>query len=194
MDVESQPKYQRWLYQRQVALSLAAGQAPDHIRFEDEEKQDPSAQSADDLEYRCRKCRRMLATTPYTIPHEPQAPRTQAPISSLAQLSSNDIPQSSSTTSPQCGHIFVDPLSWMRPELSQGKLEGRLECPNEKCGSNVGKYAWQGMRCSCGVWVIPAVTLQKGRVDVVKKVAVRGVPGAGIRLPPGAARGGRENL
>lgn len=53
----------------------------------------------------------------------------------------------------------------MRPELEQGKLEGRLECP--KCSNNVGKYAWQGMKCTCGAWVVPAITLAKGRIDEV---------------------------
>lgn len=66
---------------------------------------------------------------------------------------------------PQCAHIFLDPLSWMRPELEQGKLEGRLNCPNEKCGVNIGKYAWQGLRCSCGEWVVPAISLARSRVD-----------------------------
>ncbi len=53
----------------------------------------------------------------------------------------------------------------MRPELELGKLEGRLECT--KCKSNVGKYAWQGMQCSCGDWVIPGISLAKGRVDQI---------------------------
>jgi len=72
----------------------------------------------------------------------------------------------------------------MRPELEQGKLDGRLECP--KCKTNVGKYAWQGMRCSCGAWVVPAITLAKGKVD---EVGVRNVAGgeaaSKIRRGPG---------
>jgi dual specificity phosphatase 12 len=67
----------------------------------------------------------------------------------------------------------------MRPELEQGKLEGRLECP--KCHYIVGKYAWQGLQCTCAVWVLPAITLAKGRIDEARK------PIAGIRRPPGAA-------
>ena len=69
---------------------------------------------------------------------------------------------------PQCAHLFLDPLSWMRSELEQGKMEGRLECPNQKCKNNVGKYAWQGMKCSCGKWVVPAISLARGRVDEIK--------------------------
>jgi dual specificity phosphatase 12 len=66
----------------------------------------------------------------------------------------------------------------MRPELEQGKLDGRLECP--KCHTNVGKYAWQGMQCSCGEWVVPGISLSKGRMDEARKASY------GIRRPPGA--------
>lgn len=54
--VEEMPAYQRWLYQREVELSRACGQAPEaeKIRFEDEHvKGDTDAQ----FELRCRKCR-----------------------------------------------------------------------------------------------------------------------------------------
>ncbi len=56
-DIDSQPKYQRWLYQREVDLALAAGMAPDRVRFEDEELQDERDGSGRDVELRCRKCR-----------------------------------------------------------------------------------------------------------------------------------------
>jgi dual specificity phosphatase 12 len=68
----------------------------------------------------------------------------------------------------------------MRPELEQGKLDGRLECP--KCHTNVGKYAWQGMQCSCSEWIVPGISLSKSRIDEVKKQA-----SSDIRLPPGMA-------
>lgn len=91
----------------------------------------------------------------------------------------------------------------MRPTLEQGLLDGRLECPNPKCNAQIGRYAWQGMKCSCGIWVCPAFSLHKGRVDeIVKRRESRqgqgndgkkpsGVEnmesgrGTGIRLPPG---------
>lgn len=80
----------------------------------------------------------------------------------------------------------------MRPELEQGKLEGRLECP--KCHTNVGKYAWQGMQCSCGDWVVPAISLSKGRIDEARKAAfgIRHPPG--VRMPPSNGVTSRENL
>lgn len=104
------------------------------------------AEAGPQVEYRCRRCRTPLATSAYLIPHSPRQP----------------------AASP-CSHLHVTPLSWMRPELEQGKLEGRLECPNGKCGQSVGRYAWQGMKCSCGEWVVPGMTLGRGRVDEVRE-------------------------
>jgi dual specificity phosphatase 12 len=101
----------------------------------------------------------------------------------------------------------------MRPTLSESLLSGRLECPNPKCEAQVGRYAWQGMRCSCGIWVCPAFSLQKGRVDEVnlkpaadmksgtagdsENDVVEKMKGLGIRLPPsmrGADKGAKGNL
>ncbi|KAF2441602.1 dual specificity protein phosphatase 12 [Karstenula rhodostoma CBS 690.94] len=165
--VEDTPAYQRWVYQREIELSRAVGQAPEaeKIRFEDEHVTDQAAS----FELRCRKCRRPLATSQYLIAHDSsKSTNDQGPISSIAE------------TARDCAHYFLDPLSWMRPELEQGKLDGRLECP--KCHANVGKYAWQGMQCSCNEWIVPGISLSKSRIDQVKKAAV-----SEIRRPPGPA-------
>lgn len=113
--------------------------------------------------------RRPLATSQYLVAHD-ASKRTndQGPIASVA------------STSRDCAHYFLDPLSWMRPELEQGKLDGRLECP--KCHANVGKYAWQGMQCSCNEWIVPGISLSKSRIDEFKKTTL-----SEIRRPPGAA-------
>ena len=105
-------------------------------------------EAAPPVSFRCRRCRAPLATSSYLVPHTPKS----SPLS----------------TSTPCAHIHITPLSWMRPELEQGKLEGRLFCPNKKCGQSVGRYAWQGMKCSCGEWVVPGMTLGRGRVDEVR--------------------------
>ena len=54
--VDETPAYQRWLYQREIELSRACGQAPEaeKIRFEDEHVQE---QTNADVEMRCKKCR-----------------------------------------------------------------------------------------------------------------------------------------
>ncbi|KAK0277074.1 tyrosine protein phosphatase yvh1 [Friedmanniomyces endolithicus] len=202
-NVDEHPAYQRWLYQREIELSRACGQAPEaeKIRFEDEHVH---AQAAAEFEMRCRKCRyaakstyhsiptyptapnlishhrRQLATSQYLLPH---TPRHQTPSAAIAS------PNPSPLT--LCSHYFLDPLSWMKSELEQGKLEGRLECP--KCRANVGKYAWQGMQCSCGEWVVPGISLAKGRVDEVKSRPTGAVAaGTGIRMPPNGDAGRRS--
>jgi hypothetical protein len=54
-NIEQTPAYQRWVYQREIELSRACGQAPeaDKIRFEDEHVTDNKS----GFELRCRKCR-----------------------------------------------------------------------------------------------------------------------------------------
>ncbi len=64
-----------------------------------------------------------------------------------------------------CAHYFLEPLSWMGPELELGRQAGRLACPG--CKANVGDYAWQGKRCSCGEWIAPGISITRSRVDQV---------------------------
>ncbi|KAI9688531.1 MAG: tyrosine protein phosphatase yvh1 [Bathelium mastoideum] len=130
-DLEAHSAYQRWLYRREVELSRECGQAPDadKIRFEDEHVQ--QRQYADGFSLKCRKCRRPLATSQFVIEHE----------QNIGGGAKEANPPNAFTPEQSCAHYFLDPLSWMRTELEQGKLDGRLECP--KCKTNVGKYAWQ---------------------------------------------------
>ncbi|KJZ79718.1 hypothetical protein HIM_01187 [Hirsutella minnesotensis 3608] len=195
-DVETQPIYQRWAYKREVEQHVAVGQAPSRLRFEDEQPQ-PGQESVDHksslsphlrhassssgtspsvgLALRCKKCRRTLATAAFIQPHA-----------------------SSKAKGEQCPHYFIEPLSWMRSELEKGELSGRLSCPNKRCNAGVGRYDWKGIRCACGDWVTPGLSLQRAKVD--EEVAIPrpaagagGLDGAtqlrlGIRMPPG--RGG----
>ena len=172
--LDNHPLYQRWLYRRTVEASVAAGVAPEvrELRFGDEGNAMPinlAAEGLTDLtsgehpsepkmSYRCRRCRTPLATSTYLVPHDPKRPATSKP----------------------CAHLHLTPLSWMRPELEQGKLEGRLECPNPKCGQSVGRYAWQGMKCSCGEWMVPGMTLGRGRIDEIRERPKVGVGGGKI--------------
>lgn len=174
--LDDHPLYQRWLYQRTVEASVAAGVAPQvsELRFSDEGNATPVNLAAEEggladlrmgehhsepmISIRCRRCRSPLATSAYLVPHHPKGASISQP----------------------CAHLHLTPLSWMRPELEQGKLEGRLECPNKKCGQSVGRYAWQGMKCSCGEWVVPGMTLGKGRIDEVRERPNVGIGGGKI--------------
>ncbi|KAK0724620.1 protein-tyrosine phosphatase-like protein [Lasiosphaeris hirsuta] len=192
--VDRHPVYQRWLYRREVDNAAQIGRAPDWIRFEDEEAgKDGGAVPGEDsgLELKCKKCRRVLVTKPFIVPHQGRNKEER----------------------PDCPHVFIEALSWMRPVLEEGLLEGRLVCPTAKCGASVGRYAWQGFKCSCGEWVAPAISLQKSKVDEMVTPSksrtgsgpasaasrISAMAAMGIRLPPGAAAavgaGGRkENL
>ena len=229
--LESHKIYRRWMYSRRVMDALSANRAPgtSDISFRDEEDLgdgdqgpeqnavkgienlapqepdgeitnpdisssstvfvSPSPQSSPDIELKCRKCRRLIAKSSFIIPHKPPPHRD---------------PAADGTTDP-CAHIFLHPLSWMKDVLSQGQLDGRLTCPNAKCGANIGKFAWQGFRCSCGGWVTPGFGITRGRVDEVRgrgklvdwggndgKAAV-GAVAATVRMPQGM-RCGNGNL
>ncbi|KNG85847.1 dual specificity phosphatase [Aspergillus nomiae NRRL 13137] len=186
-DVISHPLYSRWLYRREVEESVACGRAPEmnSVLFEDEQPHKPQDNTDRTTEIKCRKCRRNLATTPFIIPHGPQ---------------------NGAKGPTDCAHIFLHPLTWMRPCLfpngeedgspsGDAPLSGRLTCPNTSCGSNIGKFAWQGMQCSCGDWVVPAIGLAKARIDMSQRVNVGRLPPAalGIRLPPSMRRNPAED-
>ena len=175
-DIETQPIYQRWAYRREVEENVAVGQAPPRLRFEDEEGGAANSEDGSGMSLKCKKCRRPLATSRFIIDHKPSA-------------------EDRGVSGP-CPHFFVEPLSWMRSELEKGTLNGRLQCPNQRCGAAVGRYDWKGFKCACGGWVTPAFSLQRARVDDVvarNPTTASGVDAArqnlGIRMPPGSRSG-----
>jgi dual specificity phosphatase 12 len=199
------PAYQRWMYNREVALSAACGQAPETLRFADDQSSGSNDKETSTSEMRCRKCRKVLLTSSFLVEHDPLPDRGRkdnteeyllsqhspnpdqfVPISSLeASATKLEDRYATSSQSARCGHFFTHPLLWMKSTLEQGQLEGRLNCPNSNCGQNVGKYAWQGTTCSCGRWVTPAFSILKSRVDLVKlgTLTKRGPIGTDIRSP-----------
>lgn len=237
-DLKSHKIYRRWMNKRKVEESLRTMQAPEmeNIIFEDESSDGGTEegkkghmeevadgvlapdgtdetrsaaqtrlQSSSQVTIKCRKCRHVLATTPFILDHQP--PPHRDPSSEQApQLENTPLPP------PQCAHIFLHPLSWMREVLSEGNMEGRLSCPNKKCGTNLGKFAWTGLRCSCGGWVTPGFGLIRTKVDEITNQRpwsgttsqdqnAASSDGAGssvpdprsaIRLPPGMKR--QQNL
>lgn len=96
--------------------------------------------------YRCRKCRRILASESNVILHQDKG-RTCTKT------------------------YFIEPITWMNvPQVTQGKLH----CP--KCNHKVGSFSWiMGCECPCGAKVAPAFYLVPSKVDytnVVKNVEV----------------------
>ncbi|KAL7268237.1 tyrosine protein phosphatase yvh1, partial [Rhizina undulata] len=154
--IDDHPIYQRWLYKRDVEMSNAAGRPPERVHFRDAEaevvritgaKDADSPQESSEIELRCKICRCTLANSKALTPHMPKPEQ----------------PSSSQAPRQQCTHHFLEPLLWMKPELSNGKVSGKLECP--KCKSKVGSYAWQGLKCSCGDWVVPGISVARSKVD-----------------------------
>ncbi|KAI1199294.1 protein-tyrosine phosphatase-like protein [Nemania serpens] len=166
--VERHPIYQKWLYDGMLRDARDMRMAPDaeQIRFEDEVRAEEKGQEVittipdGGKEVRCKKCRRTLATPNFRVSHTPTG----------------------EAVSTSCAHIFIDTLSWMRPMLEDGTLDGRLVCPNSKCGATVGRFAWQGLQCTCKQWVVPAFSLNRSRVD---EVSLRPTGSSAIRMPPG---------
>ncbi|KAB5528017.1 protein-tyrosine phosphatase-like protein [Coniochaeta sp. 2T2.1] len=192
-------EYRRWAYGREVLEAGRLGMVPGRLMFQDEEEeeeeeeeekesraeegrgkkkekgQEGTGEEEQGLELRCKKCRRVLATKPFVLP--PHHDRGSSVNNSRGQ-------------GQQCSH-FLEPLSWMRPTLEEGLLEGRLICPGgSRCGGAtvVGRYSWQGFKCGCGEWVCPAFCLQRGKVDEV--VVLAAATSASAASPPGQGGGG----
>ena len=188
-DIDGEPEYQRWCWERRGLDARATNLAPSLEGLRLANAQDRSSvtsanggarggesgegtgrmegNKAERRVYKCKRCRQPLATSDFVLP--PHTPNTARPTQPTSEGS-------------QCTHLFLSqPLSWMRPEIEEGKLEGRLECPKRSCKAQVGRYAWQGTMCSCGEWVTPGISLGRGKVDEVvergQKVTVAAVEG-----------------
>jgi dual specificity phosphatase 12 len=56
-NIENHPLYQKWLFQIEVELAVAAGLGPSTVRFEDEQIQEERRSVRREIELRCKKCR-----------------------------------------------------------------------------------------------------------------------------------------
>jgi dual specificity phosphatase 12 len=65
-----------------------------------------------------------------------------------------------------CQSYFLqDSLEWMGDDIKNGYPEGKFHCPT--CNAKVGNWIWSGTQCSCGTWVVPAIQIPNGKVDVL---------------------------
>lgn len=109
------------------------------------------------LIYRCKKCRRIVASEESIVPHE----RGRGEQSfKWRKKSGNSVREENEQT--QCSSIFVEPLKWMEP-VQEGYLGEKLQCIG--CKARLGSFNWAGMQCNCGAWVNPAFQLHKNRLD-----------------------------
>ncbi|KAJ6300651.1 hypothetical protein OIU76_021449 [Salix suchowensis] len=108
--------------------------------------------------YRCKKCRRVVASQENVVDHVPGEGETSFAWSK--QKSGNPFNKSDES---ECSSLFVEPLKWMTA-VEEGALEGKLCCAH--CEARLGYFNWSGIQCSCGSWITPAFQLHKSRVDV----------------------------
>lgn len=98
--------------------------------------------------YRCKKCRRVLATQSNLLIHYERKSKSES-VTICQQT------------------FFIEPLSWMRDitHVTQGKLH----CP--KCNVKLGSFSWiMGSQCPCGCQVAPAFYLVPSKVDFTNVV------------------------
>lgn len=101
---------------------------------------DPSVihESPEPIVYRCRKCRRILASKSHTLPHTPPRQRFENRQNS-EQLTEEE------SSSPCQPVIFVEPIAWMKNIGHEA--QGRLYCP--KCNQKLGNFSWVNGMCWC---------------------------------------------
>ncbi|CAL0301330.1 unnamed protein product [Lupinus luteus] len=105
--------------------------------------------------YRCKKCRRLIASEDNVLPHEPGKGE-----SSFKWHKRSSDP--SEEKQRDCTSVFVEPMKWMQA-VQDGHVEDKILCMG--CNARLGYFNWAGMQCSCGAWVNPAFQLHKSRLD-----------------------------
>jgi dual specificity phosphatase 12 len=157
-----------------------------------QQRERSEAASAPTTLYRCRRCRRLLATSRNEVPadwvrgkrtfgrmgrHTPayaaamaEAEAQQAELQQQYQQqegSPSPSPSPSPAEAASSTVVFVEPMRWMRAHVVGGPGSGKLYCPREGCPQRVGSFAWSGISSPSGAWVTPAFALQLARVDAV---------------------------
>ncbi|XP_078045145.1 dual specificity protein phosphatase MPK-4 isoform X2 [Augochlora pura] len=121
--------------------------------------------------YRCKKCRRIVASASNILPHVPKEQQVWRHIStkrtskqSKAVHEPLELPQKDENEPVEfCTKIlFVEPMAWM-PDITH-KVDGKLNCP--KCKTKLGSFSWiSGNQCPCGSKIAPAFYLVPSKVD-----------------------------
>jgi len=152
--------------------------------------------------YRCRACRRLLASTANAVPVE-GAPagsgfRGKAKLGRPGAAKAAPTPARPHPLGSDGSSLFVEPLAWMRESMDG--VSGKLNCPG--CAARLGAYDWAGGQTASGAWVTPAFRLHMGRLDAMAAAdagdggaAARAAAGVGaVRRPRLLAGGGRGAL
>ncbi|XP_038893904.1 probable inactive dual specificity protein phosphatase-like At4g18593 [Benincasa hispida] len=123
----------------------------------DENNSSSESLSNTQVMYRCKKCRRIVATQESMVTHE------RGKGESCFKWNKRSGNSRGIENKPaDCTSIFVEPMKWMET-LQDGHDEEKLVCIG--CKARLGSFNWAGMQCSCGAWVNPAFQLHKSRLD-----------------------------
>ena len=109
--------------------------------------------------YRCRSCRRMLATSENVMVDVSLGGEGFTWRKIRKNMAQDTGARASDTSS-----IFVEPLSWMAGIHEQA--QGKIYCPNGACKARLGSFNWSGMQDAEGRWMTPAFNLHLAKMDV----------------------------
>ena len=103
--------------------------------------------------FACRMCRTILCGENNLVEDHKQA------LHSFKRKPNN------SSGASACQSLFCDEsvLEWLAPDGTD--VEGKLTCPY--CDFKIGHWNWSGAQCSCGTWVVPAIQIPHGKIDVI---------------------------
>uniref|UniRef100_A0A0C9PJ41 Dusp12_0 protein n=1 Tax=Fopius arisanus TaxID=64838 RepID=A0A0C9PJ41_9HYME len=112
--------------------------------------------------YRCKKCRRIVATASNILPHAPGQRHVWRYVSRRGDKG-KIIPVKDSRPDQLCDKIyFIEPIAWM-PDILHN-VEGKLNCP--KCEAKLGSFSWiSGCQCPCSTKIAPAFYLVPSKVE-----------------------------
>lgn len=155
------------------------------------------------LLFRCRKCRRPLATSSSLLPHPPGRGKVFGTNSLVINRSLDAIrgrgkggrgvrgriEEEEDDSDPVCHEgLFFEPVQWMKDQILF--LEGQLTCPKPQCSAKLGHFNWVGQPCPCGFWVVPAFHMAANKVDKCQvETSNPGVKGGGIIYAAGVTNG-----
>lgn len=137
--------------------------------------------------YRCRKCRRLLASKSNLITHKPKdvqdVSSSDSPLArqrstlETSEIERNPIDEiaekvlethlnekpHNNKDQPICTKtFFVEPIAWMK-DITYN-VEGKLYCPS--CKAKIGNFNWcMASKCPCGAQVSPSFYFIPSKVE-----------------------------
>eukprot|EP00258_Populus_trichocarpa_P038725 XP_024454744.1 probable inactive dual specificity protein phosphatase-like At4g18593 [Populus trichocarpa] len=106
--------------------------------------------------YRCKRCRRIVASEENIVPHE------RGKGEQCFKWNKKSVDCCENQEPPECSSIFVEPMKWMLT-VQEGFVGEKLQCMG--CKARLGSFNWAGMQCNCGTWINPAFLLHKNKLD-----------------------------